>query len=550
MLKNSESLTEFAREHRTLFEKICDAVFEFIEKIRGAITSLYGNEAARNPEAQFMELYSEELQKVFDKALSDALNASEATVDHNLPKNEKTAENGGKVQYSKGKSSYDEWDVQAALYDVLDHEDTDRNDYLIKVGAIPKYITDKLGIEGDFYIYRNHIYENMVSKEQAIEDGRYVAGKHYHDLGFETTEAAIMALENPILSIASKTDKNNPAVIMILPVTGKNGVPLYSIMSLYSSMSVNGDFSTRPHVVLSIYERNMEKAKEDKSNKKARDKSLEEIINEAVREGKVFDFDKKMRDALSVIAEQARLGDITETSLTDSLTQFRKEIKTFKEKNKIQYSRGDAYDPYEPYTPPAYATMPEFYAPLEGEYGYRGEGYTAENGLKLFTKYSVDTARDFIMSELILSEGKVELARDLNEFYTFMATAEKLTWEDIEKRAGEIADRHLSKRSERVSRDPRAQEALDTIRDIRISFDEKQKADAKAYSGSFGKYRQSLMGRVNITRDGIPLDSIWQEWAEEFPQYFPSQRCYFRPFHCCFDQNIHKILVIFVYKQY
>ncbi len=186
----------------------------------------------------------------------------------------------------------------------------------------------------------------------------------------------------------------------------------------------------------------------------------------------------------------------------------------------IRYSRGEEYDPYEPYTPPAYATMPEYSAPLEGKYDYQGEGYTAANGLKLFSKYSVDTARDYIMSELMLTDGKVDLARDLNEFYTFMATARKLTWDDIEQRAGAIADRYLSRRSEKITRDPRAQEALDTIRSTRITFDEKQKADAKAFSGSFGKYRQSLMGRVSITTDGIPLDSQWQEWAELFTEYF------------------------------
>ena len=44
---------------------------------------------------------------------------------------------------------------------------------------------------------------------------------------------------------------------------------------------------------------------------------------------------EKMRDALSVIAERTRLGNITETSLKKNLTQFRKEIKTYKEKTKI-----------------------------------------------------------------------------------------------------------------------------------------------------------------------------------------------------------------------
>ncbi len=113
MLKNSKSLTEFAKKHRTLFEKICDVVEEFIGKIRNAISSLYGDstslhDEARFDEARFMELYADELQKVFDKALSDALNASEATVDHSLQSNanKETAENGGKVQYSKKKRNF------------------------------------------------------------------------------------------------------------------------------------------------------------------------------------------------------------------------------------------------------------------------------------------------------------------------------------------------------------------------------------------------------------------------------------------------------------
>lgn len=113
MLRNSKSLTDFAKEHRTLFEKICDVVEEFIGKIRNAISSLYGDSTALHDEARFMELYADELQKVFDKALSDALNASEATVDHTLQSNanKKAAEDGGRMQYSRKRKrtfSYDE----------------------------------------------------------------------------------------------------------------------------------------------------------------------------------------------------------------------------------------------------------------------------------------------------------------------------------------------------------------------------------------------------------------------------------------------------------
>ena len=79
-----------------------------------------------------------------------------------------------------------------------------------------------------------------------------------------------------------------------------------------------------------------------------------------------------------------------------------------KSKGKEQKSVAEV-DSYKPYTPPAYATMPEYSAPLEGKYDYQGEVYFAANGLKLFSKYSVDTARDYIMSELMLSEGERRL---------------------------------------------------------------------------------------------------------------------------------------------
>ncbi len=102
MLKNSKALTEFAKEHKRLFEKICDAVWDFIKKIRNALSELYGADTAFHEEARFMELYADELQEVFDRVLSKTLDISESTVNHDLQSNanKKTAENGGKVQKS------------------------------------------------------------------------------------------------------------------------------------------------------------------------------------------------------------------------------------------------------------------------------------------------------------------------------------------------------------------------------------------------------------------------------------------------------------------
>ena len=39
-----------------------------------------------------------------------------------------------------------------------------------------------------------------------------------------------------------------------------------------------------------------------------------------------------------MITQQTRLGNITEASLTDNIAQFKKFVKEFKEKNKINYN--------------------------------------------------------------------------------------------------------------------------------------------------------------------------------------------------------------------
>lgn len=52
----------------------------------------------------------------------------------------------------------------------------------------------------------------------------------------------------------------------------------------------------------------------------------------------MIDYDKTKKDDLSVIAQTTSLGNITESSLYKSLAQFKKEINSFKEKNKIKYS--------------------------------------------------------------------------------------------------------------------------------------------------------------------------------------------------------------------
>lgn len=487
MLRDSKALTDFAKEHRTLFEKICDVVEEFIGKIRNAISSLYGDSTSLHDEARFMELYSDELQKVFDKVLSDALNASEATVDHTLQSNanKKAAEDGGRVQYSKTYTK----DGTPVVW-------IDQNILSGKNGKDHQIITDYL---------KNHVGDvfTIIESGQRVYLGEDLPGEYMHSN--YTTDI----LKAPSKLKAKKRASSNLGEIIEIASQrkweeashvhnkdAKYGIYKYKSLFAFPTKDNTGKTTGAKAYNATLVILNSSDGK----------KYLYDLVG--IKENTKFSGELSLR--VSRPAKQAQRSGAS----IDSISDFSE-----KSKGKVQKSAGSV-DPYEEYKYPSYAMMPEFGDPLNVEYAYQGEGYTSESGLKLFPKYSVDTARDFIMSELGIDSGKTELARDLNEFYTFMATAKDLSWEDIEERAGAISDKHLSKRGEKVRRDPRAQEALDTIRGARVTLDEKQKADAKALSGSFGKYRQSLMGRVNIVNGGISLDTIWQEWAEEFPEYF------------------------------
>lgn len=94
------------------------------------------------------------------------------------------------------------------------------------------------------------------------------------------------------------------------------------MVSFYSNKAINGDMSRKPHIVLTIAEQNY-------TEERGR-VGYTELIGNAIKEHRVLDYNIKMRDDLSVIAESAGLGNITKSSLTSNLTHFQREIKAFK----------------------------------------------------------------------------------------------------------------------------------------------------------------------------------------------------------------------------
>lgn len=330
MLRDTKLPEIMAKEKPGLYKQIREWLSNFAEKLRKAFTGI----EARHEEARAMMQYAEEMQQIWDNALAGAVRNAEAATENGTaaPNNETAAANNRTKNARRENQQLEEYEVETALYDALDHADAGY-DNVIKVGRMPQFVRELTGIDGDFYIYRNHMYSNIKTKKEARAEGRYNKGEHYHGVGMERMTDAIMAIETPVLTINDTKKNGNPEITMVLPVMGASGTPLYAALGFYTPRHINGSMERRPHIILSIYEK---LGGVVEGGREYRD--LGTVIDEAVKKNRVLSYDKKMRGVLPVTAQHQTLGSITDTSLKENIAQFQKEVNNFKQKNKINYS--------------------------------------------------------------------------------------------------------------------------------------------------------------------------------------------------------------------
>lgn len=330
MLRDTKLPEIMAKEKPGLYKQIREWIANFAEKLRKAFTGV----EARHEEARAMMQYAEEMQQIWDNALAGAVRNAEAATENGTAAadNGTAAANNGTKNARRENQQLEEHEVVTALYDALDHADAG-HDNVIKVGRMPQFVRELTGIDGDFYIYRNHMYSNIKTEKEAKAEGRYKKGEHYHGVGMGRMTDAIMAIETPVLTINDTKKNGNPEITMVLPVKGTDGTPLYAALGFYAPQSIKGSMAQRPHIILSIYER-----LEGMSPEGREYKGLTAVIDEAAKEKKVLSYDKTKRDILPLTAQLSTLGSITDTSLEENIAQFQKEVNNFKQKNKINYS--------------------------------------------------------------------------------------------------------------------------------------------------------------------------------------------------------------------
>lgn len=531
-------------ENKNAFKQAMDQVMAFINKFVAEVKALAKKIAGKNPEARAMleheADWGESIIQEYNRLMEEAgkrergrterketgetwyskknnKNSNKKTEQQNESGKDTGKENKKQPQNEYQQPAYTEEDVYAALYDILSHKD-EGYDNLVRMGEMPRYFTRLLGMQGEFYLYRNHAYENMVSEEQAKEEGRYTGkGQHFHQIGLEKMHGALMGLEHPIMTIATQTSEGNPAVIMLLDEKGNNGAPLYAVFSFYAKRAINGDWSRRPHIVLSVYER-------DYFGTDARPGLMESVRN-AVEQGRVLDFDTTKRESLSVIAKQARLGNITADSLAKSIAQFKKEINRFREENKINYSlRNVDTDMTEMQrVVEENERLQKLVGSLNAQLRAMRDGANGKAAVDRKAVWAL--ARE--MKAQYQSKVRVnDLGANLQKAFDAMANARTDTEGKSAMEAMAAIARDMLDKSENID-STMYDEYADLrgyLRKGRFRLTDAQWAEAAKLYGSEKEFRKAAFGRWNIAarndRNALSLDAAWEEMHQQWPGMF------------------------------
>lgn len=113
------------------------------------------------------------------------------------------------------------------------------------------------------------------------------------------------------------------------------------------------------------------------------------------------------------------------------------------------------------------------------------------------------------------------LQENLRTMFDYIANAEQPVWDDIVSMGTGMAKAIIKQSSELdTTMYEYYADARDYLRNTRISLSSTQRSEAAYTVGSYREYRQSLFGSVNLTNDGVSLDSVWGELSEMHPEIF------------------------------
>lgn len=97
-------------------------------------------------------------------------------------------------------------------------------------------------------------------------------------------------------------------------------------------------------------------------------------------------------------------------------------------------------------------------------------------------------------------------------------------FETVERGAEELALAFVENLPDMTETDPYMTEVYKTLHGVKIKLSEAQMREIMATRGSFENFRRSWFGRgLYVSKTGVPLDTLWVEWSEQYPDLFSDE---------------------------
>lgn len=144
-------------------------------------------------------------------------------------------------------------------------------------------------------------------------------------------------------------------------------------------------------------------------------------------------------------------------------------------------------------------------------------------GVKHFlSQTGIQKVARYLKSEYKSTISVHKLSGELNEAYSYLANDYTPSWETIQVHFERIAEMILNEsKFQKPDIDDGAKEILRELRSVNISLNDAQKAEISSVYGTYNNFRKRMMGSLVLSKDGISLDSRWQELSDMYPVLFP-----------------------------
>ena len=125
---------------------------------------------------------------------------------------------------------------------------------------------------------------------------------------------------------------------------------------------------------------------------------------------------------------------------------------------------------------------------------------------------------DYLKKQAGSNYSREELGDALKKVYNYIQTTDDLKWYNVMAKVEEIA-------YDLMQTEPNVpanyfREVMNDIRKDKVSLSAEQYAEAENLYGNYGNLHKALFGKVNLTKEGRPLEEQWRDWSQAYPSVF------------------------------